>query len=132
MNQDAESNRTVHDSEALGQDWAAAEQRGDATALEPMLADDFVAIGPRGFMLTKQQWLGRYASGDLRHKSLTWDDVQVRAYGDAAVATGVQAQTGTYQGHDVGGRFRGTHVFVRQDGRWQLAGLHLSPIADAR
>lgn len=53
----------------------------------------------------------------------------VRSYGDTVVATGCLSQSGTYQGRDVTGQFRGTQVFVRQDGQWRLAGLHLSPLA---
>ncbi|MGI8857712.1 MAG: nuclear transport factor 2 family protein [Thermomicrobiales bacterium] len=113
----------------LGQEWAGAELRGDTATLDHMLADDFVGIGPRGFMLTKEQWLARYQSGDLRQHAFTWDEVAVRMYGDAAVATGRQTQQGTFQGHDIAGQFRVTQVFVRQGGRWLLAALQLSPIA---
>lgn len=113
----------------LGQEWAAAEQRGDNDFLGHLLADDFVGIGPRGFMLTKAQWLARYRSGDLRHEAFIWDDVQVRLYGDAAVATGRQTQRGRHKDHDIAGQFRATQVFVQQDGRWLLVALHLSAIA---
>lgn len=115
--------------EVLAREWAAAEQRGDTASLAHMLADDFVGIGPRGFMLTKEQWLARYTSGGLRNASFALDEVRVRVYGDAAVATGRQTQRGDFQGHDIAGQFRTTQVFVRQDGRWLLAALHLSPIA---
>jgi ketosteroid isomerase-like protein len=113
----------------LGQEWAAAELGGDAPTLDTMLADDFVGVGPRGFMLTKEQWLARYRSGDLRQDSLIWDEVRVRVYGDAAVATGRQTQQGAFQGHDIAGQFRVTQVFVQRGGRWLLVTMHLSPIA---
>jgi uncharacterized protein (TIGR02246 family) len=113
----------------LGQRWAQAEARGDAGALSPLLADDFVLVGPLGFMLDKQQYLGSRLSGDLRTESLAWEDVRVRAYGDAAIAVGSQTQRSTYQGRDASGRFRVTQVAVQQNGRWVIAGIHLSPIA---
>jgi ketosteroid isomerase-like protein len=111
------------------EDWAAAELRGDATFLESALADDFIGIGPRGFMLTKDQWLERHESGKLRYESIEWDEVEVRLYGDAAVVTGRQSAEGKYEDFDLRDRFRATLVFVKQRERRLLASLHLSPIA---
>ena len=111
------------------EDWAATELRGDAASLESALADDFIGIGPRGFMLTKDQWLERHESGKLRYRCFRWDEVQVRLYGDAAAVTGRQSAEGEYEDFDLKDQFRGTLVFVEQQGRWLLAGLHLSPIA---
>jgi ketosteroid isomerase-like protein len=116
--------------EKLVEDWAAAELHGDTAFLRSSLADDFVGIGPRGFMLTKDQWLERHESGKLRYESIGWDEVQVRLYGDAAVVTGRQTAEGKYEDYDLRDQFRATLIFVEQHGRWLLAGLHLSPIAD--
>src|SRR5262252_5841073 len=113
----------------LGQQWANAERAGDADALDQLLADDFLLVGPLGFMLDKTQYLGSRRSGDLQHESLRWDDVRVRGYRDAAVAVGSQTQRSTFQGRDAPGRFRVTQVAVRRGDRWILAALHHSPIA---
>jgi hypothetical protein len=43
-------------------EWAAAEQAGDAGALELLLADGFTAVGPLGFTQPKQAWLARHRS----------------------------------------------------------------------
>jgi ketosteroid isomerase-like protein len=116
----------------LGQEWTAAEERGDVAALERMLADDFVGIGPFGFMLTKEQWLARYRSDDLRNESVTLDEVSVRSYGEVAVIVGRQTQRTFFQGRDVSGRFRTTLICVRQAGDWRIAGWQASgPIPDA-
>ena len=109
--------------------WADAERAGDAEALAPLLADDFLLVGPLGFMLDKTQYLGSRRTGDLTHESLAWEDVRVRVYGDAAVAVGNQAQRSSYQGRDASGQFRVTQVAIRRGDRWILAGLHYSPIA---
>jgi ketosteroid isomerase-like protein len=109
-------------------EWADAEQREDIAFLSEALTDDFVGIGPLGFMLTKDQWLGRYEGG-LSYDSFALDEVAVRFYGSAAVATCRQSQSGEFQGNDVSGEFRATLISAEQEGRWLLAGLHLSPIA---
>ena len=114
----------------LGARWAAAESTGDAEALRPLLTDDFVGIGPLGYLLTKQQWLDRYLSGDFANQQFGWDDIAVRSYGQAAIAVGVQSQQATYKGRPSNGRLRLTQVLVRAGGGWRIAGLHLSPLAD--
>ena len=120
----------------LVEDWASAELRGDAASLGSTLADVFIGIGPRGFMLgprgfmlTKDQWLERHESGKLRYRCIRWEEVLVRLYGDAAVMTARQSAEGEYEGYDLKDQFRATLFFVKQQGRWLPAGLHLSPIA---
>ena len=114
--------------EEFAEEWAAAEQRKDTAFLEVALTDDFVGIGPLGFMLNKEQWLGRYAGG-LSYESFGLYEMDTRFYGGAAVATCRQTQAGEFQGNDVGEEFRATLIFAEREQRWLLAGLHLSPIA---
>jgi ketosteroid isomerase-like protein len=110
--------------------WTDAELRGDADALDTLLAADFVGVGPRGFVLTREQWLARYRSGDLRNSAFELRDPQVRDYGAAAVVVGTQAQQTTHQGRDTSAELRATLVAVRTgEAGWLLAGVHLSPIA---
>jgi ketosteroid isomerase-like protein len=115
----------------LGQRFAEAQQQGDAAALESLLADDFRLVGPLGFVLDKQVWLEQYRAGALVMRSVQWDEVDVRDYGDAAIAIGRQIQQAAYQGRPADGRFRVTQLAVRGDGGWVLAGLHFSSIAAA-
>jgi ketosteroid isomerase-like protein len=119
--------------EKLGEEWAAAELSGDTAALGRILAEDFVAVGPRGFMLTREEWLSRHDSGSLTYESFDWDEVSVRVHGDAAVMIGREAARGRYQDGDfryeIQDQFRATLLFVEEQGRWLLFGLHLSPIA---
>ena len=113
----------------LADAWTNAELRGDTTFLERILADDYIGIGPLGFMLTKQEWLARHLAGDLKYESFNLDEVKVRVYNnDAAVLTGRQVQNGAYRDNSIQAQFRTTLVFVRQQGQWQLASLQLSTI----
>jgi ketosteroid isomerase-like protein len=118
----------------LGEDWAAAELRGDTVTLGRILADDFVAVGPRGFMLSKEQWLFRHDSGNLTYEAFEWDEVTVRVHGDATVMIGRQTASAVYEDgevrHEIQDQFRTTLIFVEEQGRWLLLGLHLSPIAE--
>ena len=108
--------------------WATAELRSDTAFLEKCLADDFVGVGPLGFLLTKQQWLARHQSGDMKYDVHTLDEVRVRAYNEAAIVIGRLTQEATYQGNPINAQLRTTLVFVRKPGQWQLAGVHFSNI----
>lgn len=111
----------------LVQRWAAAELGEDADSLEQLLTDDFTGIGPLGFVLTRQQWVGRYrGGGDVKNSAFEVLEPQVKVYGDAALVVGVQKQETTYQDHDLGGQFRLGLVAAKQDGRWLVAGIQLS------
>jgi Domain of unknown function (DUF4440) len=110
--------------------WIEAEARGDATLLDALLDDDFRGDGPRGFVLTKQEWLDRYRSGDLANDSFTWEGTRVKVHEDAAVAMGIQVQTARYRGLDCSGRFLGTLVAIRRGDRWSIVNVQLSPAQD--
>ena len=116
----------------LADQWAAAELSGDTASLEEILADDFVAVGPRGFVLSGGQWIARHESGSLKYRSFGLDEVEVRTYGDAAIVVCRQTAAGVYEDengrYDIDESFRATLVFVRQREGWRLAGLQLSPI----
>src|SRR2546429_7851219 len=91
----------------LVQRWAAAEQRNDAGALDGLLADGFAGVGPFGFILTRDQWLARFANG-LANRAFTVTDPQGRDYGTAAGGVGGLAQETRWPGADNSGRFPGT------------------------
>jgi ketosteroid isomerase-like protein len=113
---------------ALGRRWADAEVRGDTEALGALVTDGFRLVGPVGFVLDRPQWLERYRTGELVTKTLDWHDVEVREFGDTAIAVGVHEQTASFKGTPADGKFRATHVLVREGDGWRLAGIHLSAI----
>ncbi len=116
----------------LGSRWARAEVDGDTAALDDMAAPDFRLVGPLGFILDRAQWLGRYQDGALVTRSLDWDEVEVREFGDMALAIGRHAQQATFAGQPADGQFRVTHVFVRSaPSRWQIAHIQFSHLAAA-
>ncbi|GHF90787.1 MULTISPECIES: nuclear transport factor 2 family protein [Amycolatopsis] len=112
----------------FGRVWAAAEERGDTEVLAGLATEGFRLVGPLGFVLDREQWLARYRDGGLVTEKLDWSGVEVRGFGGTAIAIGVHEQVATHRGNPVNGRFRATHVLVREDDRWRLAGIHLSPI----
>jgi ketosteroid isomerase-like protein len=112
----------------LADAWIDAELHGDVAFLEKTLADTFIGIGPLGFMLSKQEWLARHQSGDLKYDALQLDEIEVRVYNNTAILTGRQVQGTAYRGNSIKAQLRTTLVFIQEQGQWQLASLHLSTI----
>jgi ketosteroid isomerase-like protein len=115
--------------EELGKRWVEAELAGDTNAMESLAHQDFLLVGPLGFILDKAQWLERYSSGAFVTSALDWRDTHVRVFGDCAVVIGVHDQEAAYRGQPNNGQFRATHILIRDGGTWRLIGMHLSPIA---
>jgi ketosteroid isomerase-like protein len=107
--------------------WAAAEQENDPGRLDGLLADDFVGVGPLGFVLTRQQWLERFGNG-LENRTFKVEDPQVHDHGGAAVVVGVDNQETSFRGGDNSGRFRLTLTAVRPADRWLVASVHIGPL----
>jgi uncharacterized protein (TIGR02246 family) len=103
-----------------------AQIHADAAALERIYADDFIGVGPSGTVRTKPQVIADFTSGNLRFQSITTDDVRVRAYGNAAVETGLSTMNGQDKGNAVPHDTRFTRVWVKQRGRWRLVANHYS------
>ena len=113
-------------------DWTTAERHQDIAALEDKLTDDFLGVGPLGFILPRQAWLARHRQGDLTYDSFGLAEVQARVHGEAAVVTARNNTQGSYQGHPIPEATRVTLVLVGEAGGWQLAAAHISFIAGTR
>ena len=109
--------------------WAAAERDADVATLDAVLTEDFVGVGPLGFTLPKAAWLARHRDGDLTYETYDLEEVQTRVHGDAVVVTARQVARGAFRGRPTPEALRATLTLVRDEGRWWLAGIHMSFIA---
>jgi ketosteroid isomerase-like protein len=73
--------------------WTESERRGDVDALDALLSDDFVGIGPVGFVLDRNGWLGRFDYG-LRYEQLALDEVSTHEHGGTAIVVAHQHAVG--------------------------------------
>jgi hypothetical protein len=113
----------------LVQRWAAAEESNDPARIDALLAQDFVGVGAAGFVLSREQWLGRFEGG-LRNRAFVVEEPRVHTHGrDAAVVVGVDAQETSFGDRDVSGRYRCTLTAVRTDG-WRVAAVHIGARLD--
>ena len=106
--------------------WVAAEASADAAALDALLGEDFRGDCPRGYVLTKDEWLDRYRKHGLTHTRFAWEGTRVRVHEGTVVAMGILDQVAAEADSDWTGRYRATLVAVRAGGRWSIVNLQLS------
>lgn len=122
---------TTTDIPAFLDTWAAAEQAGDTAAVGALLTDDFVGVGPLGFALPKEAWVGRLAGDAMHYEAFGVSDVEVRQHGGVALVTATHTAKGDFAGTPLPEALRASLTLVPEadGGGWLLAGLHLSFIA---
>ena len=104
---------------------------GDLDRARAFHAEDFQLVTPSGQELSKDEYLGRVASGDLNY--LVWDagPIAVRLYTEsmAAVIRYRSELEMMSDGHHVPRRpYWHTDVYERRDGRWQVVWSHATRI----
>lgn len=104
--------------------WTTAEREGDAGTLDTLLADDFVGIGPVGFVLDKPAWVGRFQHG-LRYDRLDLDELAVHRHGSTAIVVAHQHAVGDSGGTPVPSDTRVAFTIVTDDDT-RIAGMQYS------
>ena len=80
-----ETERYILDSE---RQWAESVATGDTSAIERILADDFIGVDPKGRLYTKRQMIDDTRNAPKYFVSNRLNDVEVRFYGNTAIAQG--------------------------------------------
>ncbi len=114
----------------LSNQWNDAMAKRDVAALERILSDDWISAGFEEGVGTKAQFLADLKSGDYALSSTVVHEMNVRAYGNAAVVvthyTTVKEQ---YKGKDISGSYRTIDTWVKRGGRWQCVATAGSRVA---
>ena|SRR6476661_9325528 len=114
---------------AIENQWASAIERQDAAAFERLAAEDFRFIEENGRVLNRAQYIADRSHNPDDVESAVQDEIEVRQYGDTAVATGRSILHGKRNGAPFLYRFRWTDVYVRRAGRWQAVSAQLTPLS---
>jgi ketosteroid isomerase-like protein len=111
-------------------DLSAALERSDVAALDRLYADDYIVTNENGATQSKAERVAAIKSGALKFESVSFSDITVRVYDDAAVArfrsTSKVQSAGT---QPLGGDLRVTVTLVKTKWRWQVVAAHVTRIA---
>ena len=99
--------------------WAESVATGDTSALQRILADDFVGIDSKGRTYTKAQTIADTPKAPRYFVSNHLNEVKVRFYGNTAVAQGSESWV-RRRGEPRRGRFVWTDTWINRNGRWQI------------
>jgi len=94
----------------------------DVEALDALIADGLIFVGPSGDVFHKQDDLALHRSGRQKLTLAEWRSVEISLRGQAA-ATSVTAElAGTFDGAAFSGHFRYCRLWVRAATGWQVLG----------
>src|SRR5437764_15341097 len=83
----AERHESRHDIDLMEDSWRDAVMHRNVSALDGLLADDYIAITPNGTLQSKEQTLASLRSGALHINFMDFSDRKVRFYRQTALVT---------------------------------------------
>ncbi len=111
-------------------DWAAAILARDVATIERFEAPEWTFIDPAGTLQTKAQNSDDFKSGAYVCTANHLDHLDVRVYGDTAIALGLETEKSTYKGEDSSGQYRFTDGFVKRNGIWLAVATQICKVAN--
>ncbi|MGD0732282.1 MAG: nuclear transport factor 2 family protein [Terracidiphilus sp.] len=127
----AQKHESRHEIDQLEEAWRSAILRSNTAAMDPLLADDYMAITASGTVQNKEQALANLRSGRVHFTTLNVTDRKVRFYGTTALVTSQAEVQGTTGEGDISGSFRYTRVYVRDArGKWKIVSFEASKIRE--
>jgi ketosteroid isomerase-like protein len=121
-----------HEIDQLEQTWRNAVITRDVSAMDSLLAEDYIAITANGTLQSKEQTLTNLRSGTLKFASIEFSDRKVRFYGQTALVTSRADVNGSTGDGDISGSYRYTRVYVRDaKGGWKIVSFEASRIRDS-
>ncbi|HEY1321724.1 MAG TPA: nuclear transport factor 2 family protein [Streptosporangiaceae bacterium] len=104
----------------LGSDWETLNQ---------LVSPDARIIGPKGFMIDRDTWVGVHQESHYEQVRLQPAETEVHAYGNAGIRIDVVDSECRYKGQTITGHFRVSQVWAADRERWQLVTVQYTSIA---
>jgi uncharacterized protein (TIGR02246 family) len=115
------ANKSVEAVKAAEKSWASATVAGDEATLSQVLADDLTYTHSSGDTDSKAAFINNLKTGARKYHKLDHESMDVRLYGNTAILTATaQVETSQKGGSPAPAHLRFIHVWVLQNGRWQM------------
>ncbi len=111
---------------AMENAWNQAELKNDASAVQLLLADDFIMTTGEGELYNKSQIVASIRDKSYQPTALQSTDMAVHAFGGTAIVTGAYYEKGVDKGKAWERRGRFTDTWIFMDNRWQCVASHFS------
>jgi ketosteroid isomerase-like protein len=94
---------------------------GDIAKVDAFLGRDLIYGHASGIVENKDQYMTKLRGGAQRYEAIEYHDMTTKMYGDTAVVHGHVRMAGKTKGEPFNNEVMMLHVWVKRDGRWQLA-----------
>jgi ketosteroid isomerase-like protein len=112
---------------ALEKRLIAAVQAKDMKTLDEIWDDQYFGTAPNGATVRKADLMAAVEHGVIQIDYIEPTDLYVRMFGDVAVMTGKASVKAKVVDESYEADVRGTGIFVRRNGQWKIAGVHVGP-----
>jgi ketosteroid isomerase-like protein len=111
---------------ALENKWSLAYKQRDVSAMNSLLADDFLITIEDGSTFSKVGYIAHCNDKNTRVDVSEFADMKVRIRGNTAIVTGQYHEQGLTGGKPYEYHDRFTDVWMIVEGRWQVVASHYS------
>jgi ketosteroid isomerase-like protein len=105
---------------ALDREWAQATVRADVATLSRLLSDDLIYTHTDAETQTKREFIASVSKGEIRYNSIEFEGSTARVYGNTGVTVSRLRIKLTVGNRHVNLHPIFLHVWVNQNGRWQM------------
>ena len=100
----------------------------DWTTLESLVAPGARIVGPRGFLISRDRWIGVHQESAYEQERIEVVESVVDTYDNCAVRIDLVESRCRYEGKTIAGRFRVCQTWVTVEGTQQLAAVQYTSL----
>ncbi len=101
----------------------------DWETLDGLVAPDAQIIGPKGFLISRDVWIGVHREAAYEQVRLEVTESAVHAYDNGGVRIDSVESECRYNGELITGSFRVSQAWMTDRGRWQLVAMQYTALS---